>query len=637
MTEKGRYDLHQDKHWQFKGRKNVIKELCITLFLLATAFVLCYPIIFKGYLTGADFRVHLLWNQQFSKSFHTGLLYPQWVSDVNLGCGSPSFIFYPPFTFFITGMLSFFTKEVLVLLNLSGFLGMFLSGITMYIFCRVYLTRPYALFSSIIYMGLPYHLFDLYTRSALAEFWAFVWFPLIGFFISKINGKTFLHCFGLSFAYTALLLTHLPMALLFTPFVFLQIIFIFFHEHEKKLLLYRLLAMFYGLGLSSLYLIPAIFEQPYVNINDHLNWYWVTFNNFLFSGNPIDQGQNRELSKIAIMTSLIAFISLFGWFYYKCQLRREATSYGMFFAVSSIASFLMMLPVSKILWEIFFLLKKVQFPWRLLSITNFYSSICAGFILEKYLTSSSSVHRWIRVSLRTILITLILISSYYSLSIIDSFENVSFDYVNLNKNDFAIKTDSPYDEMSKKYQYFSPNNFELLDVLDYRPVWSIRRSLPPGLSGEKLVEYEKYGPYIIFHPSQNFNHTGKTDMEVVIPYQMLKEYIVFQKGRGKLTIIQWAPETRVIQVLTLETSHLLLKTFYYPRWKAYLNKKWIPIAPDPYTGLIQMEIPKGEYILELRFEPGIYRWIGLFISATGLILMLCIIIKRKEVMSLLEK
>ncbi len=59
---------------------------------------------------------------------------------------------------------------------------------------------------------------------------------------------------------------------------------------------------------------------------------------------------------------------------------------------------------------------------------------------------------------------------------------------------------------------------------------------------------------------------------------------------------------------------MLLKLFYYPRWKAYINGQSIAINPQPDTGLVHMVIPPGEYDVRLVFEKGIYRSIGITVS-----------------------
>jgi hypothetical protein len=73
-----------------------------------------------------------------------------------------------------------------------------------------------ALAGAIAYMATPYHLFDHYIRGAFAEFMAYAVVPIVVLAIRKCaeghrNGP-----FLLAGAYAALLMTHLPTAVLMT-------------------------------------------------------------------------------------------------------------------------------------------------------------------------------------------------------------------------------------------------------------------------------------------------------------------------------------------------------------------------------------------------------------------------------------
>ncbi|MGD0885250.1 MAG: hypothetical protein ABSA46_10355 [Thermodesulfovibrionales bacterium] len=120
------------------SRNTLLKESYIISFLGAGALILCYPLAFKGYLWGHDIEAHFFWAQQFLNSLRCGHLYPQWVPQLNFGCGNATFIFYPPFTFFIYAGIGLFTKDILTILSISVFLGILTSGLTMYLFCRTF-------------------------------------------------------------------------------------------------------------------------------------------------------------------------------------------------------------------------------------------------------------------------------------------------------------------------------------------------------------------------------------------------------------------------------------------------------------------------------------------------------------------
>jgi len=605
--------------------EDITKKLLVITLLLIVTLVLGYPLVCKGYLNGADLRIHLLWTQQFLRSLHSGYLYPQWVNDINLGCGDPSFIFYPPLTFFIAGLLNLFIKEVMVLLSISVLLGLFLSGVTMYVFCRVLLEKIPALLASVAYMALPYHLFDLYARSALAEHWAFVWLPMICFFAVNIRKKPVVHSMGLSVAYGALVVTHLPTALLFSLFLSLFFLFLFLEDRNKKFFLFRIGAIGFGLGFSSLYLIPALFEQKFVNIVD-IHWHWYAFDNFLFSKHPIDVMGNEMLSRMALGTLWLSFGSVIAWVLQRSKSKERLLSIELFFAIAGVLSFLVMLSVSKPFWEIFFLIKWAQFPWRFLSISTLCASICLGFTFERLIKADLSSPRGVSVVIGTFLLGLIVLNGWYSFRIVHSFEHFSFDEINLlGKKNWSIRADLEYGVMAKNYQLYYKDNYGLRGMTEYKPLWSLKRSLPAGPPQERTSHYERYGSYIVCPPSESLHSTGTTDREVVMPYEMLEKDIVLEEGKGEIRIVKWEPEERVLEGLIRKQAKILVKTFYYPRWHAYLNGRYASIEPHAHTGLIEIDVPEGRHIIELRFEASRYRRIGILLSVisfgTGLVIL----------------
>ena len=73
-----------------------------------------------------------------------------------------------------------------------------------------------------------------------------------------------------------------------------------------------------------------------------------------------------------------------------------------------------------------------------------------------------------------------MLNGFYSFTIIDSFKSFSFDYIkSFDKQNFNIRSESSFLDMLKNYRYYFIGNFWLLDVIEYRPVWSV----------EKVVRY----------------------------------------------------------------------------------------------------------------------------------------------------
>ncbi len=637
-------------------KRELVKEVLYLTLILAGASILSNPLLLKGYITGHDSLWHVHWAQQFLSSQESGIFYPQWTPYSNFGCGNATFIFYPPFIFFTYSLLHFFTKEVLVILSASAILAMFSAGVAMYVFSRFYLARWSSILTALVYMAMPYHLLDLYVRSALAEFWAFVWLPIICSFAARAKGTAGPSFLGLSISFAGLVLTHLPTALLFAPFIFMYSAFLLSQEGNWKVFLSRLLALCLGLGLGAFFLIPLILEQQLVDINAITRnpWYWIG-NNFLFLGSTGNINFIKRLGHIAVSVLLLAVLSLFFSVFYRNKFEKRRLDMIFFFAVSAILSFFMMISISKPLWEILPLLKRIQFPWRLLTVTSFSVALSVGFAFESLFDSLHSRRRWDDIFAVMLITGLISLNMWHSYTILRSFEGYPFARVGaLRKQGLSIRTDSSFEHLLKVHNHYFTGNLWLLDTLEYRPIWSMQKifaeessGCEPGavddylglirmqlavsaetdFSAEESVFFERHGTYVYFPPLRLLR-CWELGRAIVLPQELMHARIILRRGRATVSIKSWEPETRVIHVAASEPSLMLVRTFYYPRWRAYSKGDSMPVAAEPFTGLIELAMGQGEYDITMRFESGTDVIIGRLMSTVSAVIVLCLALRK---------
>lgn len=316
------------------------------LVLMAPALVIGAPAIDSATYT-------YVWTHQYAVEMSRGVLYPRWLPQSFEGLGAPTFYFYPPLAFYLSGALATI-MEVKFAVSWAGSIMLFASGLAMFVWLRGKTTEAFALVGALIYMAAPYHLADFYVRSALAEFGAFIWIPLIALAIENQRRR-----WGgplLAVSYAALVCTHLPVALL-TSVTLIPPLVVRAAWKDPMIAARCAVAGFAGLLLSALYLAPALTLQshtlmPQVMWAAHFdirNWSALR----LLGPEP-----DAFLAPTALLASGWAVVAL-------AAMTRGARFWPLLTLALTILSLgltpLFNLPI----------LDKVQFPWRALALIEF--------------------------------------------------------------------------------------------------------------------------------------------------------------------------------------------------------------------------------------------------------------------------
>lgn len=338
--------------------------------LLAAAALLVAPSLILGTLISHSSPQNLTWAQQFADQFRAGVLYPRWMPESFDGLGSPAFYFYPPLPFWIDALLSAATLNLLSVpyrLAVTSALILWASGLAMRAWLLGITGRPTAaLVGAVAYMAAPYHLLDHYTRGAFAEFTAYAVLPLVMLAIRRtIEGWRW----GgplLAAAYSALLLSHLPSALLCSLTVIPA--YVVFCSRSPALLLRCFASGALGISLAAIYLVPAALLQPWISAEqlwasfyDARNWL------VLMPDRWVDPATMRMLGSIvlglAVLVAGLCFALL------KMPASEERRELGFWIAVSLLC-LVLIVGLVPWFWDIA-LVAKVQFPWRLLLVVEF--------------------------------------------------------------------------------------------------------------------------------------------------------------------------------------------------------------------------------------------------------------------------
>lgn len=190
-------------------------------------------------------------------------------------------------------------------------------------------------------------------------------------------------------ATAGLLLSHMVTAAFFLPLAGLYLIYLGLMQKEAKLRKFGVafLGLVAGFALAAFSILPAVFENKYLNKERFLTGLYDYHMNFLHPVQFFLSPQKYTSYKAVILTN--AFPFQFGWIYIlgfcagiACVwfwASKETKKAYIFFLLALLATVWMMTVYSKMIWERVSVLRLMQFPWRLLEPASFFlCSFIAG-------------------------------------------------------------------------------------------------------------------------------------------------------------------------------------------------------------------------------------------------------------------
>ncbi|MDM8520247.1 hypothetical protein QUF64_09375 [Anaerolineales bacterium HSG6] len=618
------------------------------------------PLLQPGYFWGGhDARHSVYFLHQFDQAIQDGVWYPRWAPDFAFGYGYPFFNIYGPLSSYLGEILHLFGLDIVNAVKCVFGLSAVLCGLTMYLFMRDMLTPKAGVISALTYVYLPYHLFDLYVRAALAESVGFVFVPLAmwGFF-RTVTRPTLMTILGAAVAYALIMFTSNLLALIFTPIFGLYVAFMmtwqFFRDPiittdtsvkptsiigwltpaidnllarpNRYIRFIRtglspLLALFLGLGISGIFWIPAFLEYRFVRVDQWIGGRFAFGDDFvalhqLFSpawgfGASIpgpDDEAGFQIGVAALILYILSFVVV-------PQLTDTLTRRTLYFfqGFTALVIFLTV-PISSLVWTYLPLSSFAQFPWRLLVVVAPFISVMAGTVLalpvESTVDSTSNKPTILPYSPQ---LPLVILSSLIILS--------SYPYLEAQLRD-PKPTEGPVSQASLfRFQQSS-------DEMTGQTAWT--REIP---NWSTLAEQVERGGQI----TTKVNYTALPKDDSVGVYSMEMDSI---------HELLWVGTEQPNQ-------HVTFFIPYYPGWNAYIYEDLGPhdgnldksvgevlrvgsvidrpsIKTTDREGWIIVSIPTGSHFLEIRFEDTIVRVIGYWVSMLSLgILIIAIILNWK--------
>jgi 6-pyruvoyl-tetrahydropterin synthase related domain len=551
--------------------------------IAGAGIVLTLPVLILGVPFFSDDGVtHAMWYAHFSGQLFGGDLYPRWLMNMNAGLGSPVFFYYPPVPFFLTSLLRpFFAGDPQGWhqVGVSCSIALVASGIAAYFWLKDISDDISALVAAVLYMAMPYHLAEIYVRGALAELWAFVWMPLILFFINRVVGGRKLAFVGLAVCYALLIMTHLPTTLIFSVVPVGYTWFAAKKELRMKAVAVTSASLLIGIGLSAVYLLPALLTQQNVFIDRMVTGYFNYHNWFLFSKWSISTED-----KLTYLLLAVDMIGIGGCSFFISKTRlgdRQRTLSRFWFAAAGVSVF-MMTELSKPLWRIISPLRKIQFPWRF----NVPLSISAAALLALALFSLRTAPLASGKTLKMTALALIVVwIPAMTFEAWRMFPQTSPDPTTSNAKNKQI-------ELSR-------------DAPEYRPRWN-----------ESMGQLDWNASMDIDNWDARLEKEFDSVLKQVATHEGSAPGIRLTEGIGQASVTARKPGEIDLHVETPTGAVLETPQFYFPYWTARLSGKTtnLTTSPSKPDGLLSFSVPPGSHDVELRLERSTAELAGQIVS-----------------------
>lgn len=329
-----------------------------------------------------DGQDHVTRIANFYQALIEGNIVPRWAGNLNWGYGHPILMFLYPLPSYIASFFHFIGFSLVDSLKIIFGLGFIASGFTMYIWIKEFLGEEAGIISAALYLFAPYRFVDLYVRGAVGEHVAFIFPPLVCYFLLKIAKKyKFWYVIGGAFSVAGLILSHNAITIMFLPIIMFYAAFLLYQNDNKKLIAirYTLIAIL-GFGLASFFLLPAFFEGKYtlrdIVTKGEYSKRFVLWKDFIFG--PWSYGGSGLFTvQVGIMQWIMALGTLAIFFKKKAPYKH--------ITIALVILFLFVLGImtnsSKIIWETITTLQKFQFPWRFLSVVVFLAACMGGIVV----------------------------------------------------------------------------------------------------------------------------------------------------------------------------------------------------------------------------------------------------------------
>jgi hypothetical protein len=592
--------------------------------ILIAAVIAVGPLLLRGPSCVGNFGFHLVSWIDAEHSMSTSLLYPHWANSPNFGAGEPRFVFYPPITWMGGAVLGMFLPWSFVRLALFILL-LAATGMANRALARETLVDGPATLAGCAAIFLGYALFSVYKRSDFAELTGGFWIPLLLLFALRRrnpSGNFRERTFDGSAAPLALIVAGIwlssgPVGIMASYLLAAVALFSALIEKSLAPVVRATVSTFAGMGLASLYLIPAVWESDWMSIQYAVtpSGYAVE-NSWLFARHADPNLAPHDIllhhvSMVAVAMLVIAFGGgAIAWI--RCVVPGER-KWWLPMALIPPAVLFLLFPVSRPVWNVLPELRLLQFPWRWLVVLEAPMALC--FALAVW-PDRRTLRIPVMAACAAVFVGISLAAPHWwfdecGSSIASVQESLREGIGVLGKPEYA----PPGIRFPLVYPLVDPAGNPLVDpvgnlLVDPR-VDQIAQVLPSACLLDSLpnASVQRAGSAPAWHgESANCNSSGWQEL-------------VLTAGSSPLEATRYLPEQRWIAGVAEHAGYLILRLRYYPAWGVKVNGIPVTAVAERERGLMAVPVPQGNVQVSVDWTTTGDVVVGRWVSGVALLLV----------------
>ena len=594
-------------------------------FILLAAVLAIAPQLVRGSPCGDDFDFHLVSWIDCLNAWQHGIPYPHWAPSANFGAGEPRFVFYPPLTWMLGAALGWVLPWTPVSIVLT-FLLLAATGLATRALGRSLLPDGAATLAGCAALFSGYELYNIYKRADFAELTGGFWIPLLLLYLlrdrnpsaSLIRRALDGSALPLALVVAGCWLSNAPLGVMGCYLLAAVALAAALEARSWAPVLRAAVAAALGIGLAALYLLPAAWEQRWIDVSQATDDpIFQIENRFIIPRHYLPQLASHgvlqyETSFLCITMILVALAGLVvAWRRGRllpgcgpaawrtvcpCKAQPRMTP-GSFFepiarrwwiplALIPPAVLFLQFSVSLPLWNLLPKLRFLQFPWRWLLVIE----APMGIFFAAAVWPDRRTRRWAVLALCAVFFLAAVIiadKDFYQL---------------------CYEGDTVPEMMST---YRSGAGFE--GAGEYEPPEGDNTLIATGLPDACLTVDPRVPLGITPVPDAN-------------PY--------WQAGQGSCErSFSWQsahPEQRNLHAITPHAGFLILRLRSYPAWRIRVNGQTVGDLPKRDDDLIAVPVPQGVVDLTVDWTNPPDALAGRSISALAVLLLAILwLVERK--------